>query len=60
MSKYRGIDLSMELQSMFDTIMKVTDLQVQEELLDNLENLQEEIEARSSCIREAIVNLESL
>ena len=60
MSKYRGIDLSMELQSMFDTIAKVKDNKVRRELLGNLENIQEEISAKSKIIREVISNLESL
>ena len=40
MSSYRGIDLSIELQSMFDTIAKVKDTKVRRELLDNLANIE--------------------
>jgi|GEM_PF-4232338 len=60
MSNYRGIDLSVELQSMYDAITKVKDSDVRIELLENLENLQEEISERSKLIREVMARLRSL
>lgn len=60
MSDYRGIDLSVELQSMYDSITKVKDNDVRRELLENLENLQEEISERSKLIREVMARLKSL
>lgn len=60
MSDYRGIDLSVELQSMYDSITKVKDNDARRELLENLENLQEEISERSKLIREVMARLKSL
>ena len=60
MSSYRGIDLSIELQSMFDTIAKVKDTKVRRELLDNLANIEEEISAKSKFVREVIASLKAL
>lgn len=60
MSNYRGIDLSIELQSMFDTISKVKDNEVRRELLSDLDNIKEEIREKSKIIREVIASLKSL
>lgn len=60
MSDYRGIDLSTEFQEMFDTINKIKDTKVREELLDKLDNMQEEISEMSNIIRHVIANLKSL
>mgnify|MGYP003260073134 CR=1 FL=1 len=60
MSDYRGIDLSIEFQSMFNAIVKVKDRKVRMELLENLGNIQQVISTKSKVIREVITSLGEL
>lgn len=60
MSDYRGIDLSIEFQSMFNAIVKVKDGKVRMELLENLGNIQQVISTKSKVIREVITSLGEL
>ena len=54
MSNYRAIDLSKEIQDMYDTILKVTNLQERKELIEKLEILTENLSKKSKTLRDAI------
>lgn len=61
MSKYyRGLDLSNEIQDMYELILKVCDLKLRESMQIQLSNINKAIDDKGQQIKHAIEQLENL
>lgn len=57
---YRGLDLSEEIQDMYELILQVTDLKLRDKLQIQLSNIDHALDEKGNLIKDIIKKLEDL